>query len=541
MLSNALWAEMAAFVAALPEADKLGSYLLLSLQVGKGSRGRGLACMRWDPKQALLPAHVIPILNDTTPSPHPQVANVVPAAVMLRGPEAMHLESVIWILLLGGILTSQLMSFCWSSTTDMSNGNMEDSNSSHSIALIILTFFAGSINNSSSLYLYPFVAQWESRYISALATGEGLSGILVSLLALAQNVGGRHPRFSVTAFFQGVSAFYLFSVLGFSYLLREQKRQEARKMTSKATAPRAAATVAEETRHASDVSAYKRLLLHQSTTHEENEESTLVLPLSSPSFSFSPSVPKEKPVLHLIYPLLLAQFGISAWAYGVIPALTPISTGGYQHSGKILQFSSFVSMALDPLSRALTHYCRCYRLLLLFGIVNLLAILLAVAAGMAPRPPFWEWEGGGVFVVVVNGGFTAAFAFCSTMFYFSIRLALQLRSEQEEENGKEGRESGAGGGVMGVQAAAAFETCAMKEGEETEEGEQGNEVGSDRGDFGVPASTEEGGRDEGREDEEKQQFERGQLLRWQEGFRWSSFVIQIGAFVGALLTFLLVR
>lgn len=469
MLSNALWAEMAAFVAALPEADKLGSYLLLSLQV----------------------------------------ANVVPAAVMLRGPEAMHLESVIWILLLGGILTSQLMSFCWSSTTDMSNGNMEDSNSSHSIALIILTFFAGSINNSSSLYLYPFVAQWESRYISALATGEGLSGILVSLLALAQNVGGRHPRFSVTAFFQGVSAFYLFSVLGFSYLLREQKRQEARKMTSKATAPRAAATVAEETRHASDVSAYKRLLLHQSTTHEENEESTLVLPLSSPSFSFSPSVPKEKPVLHLIYPLLLAQFGISAWAYGVIPALTPISTGGYQHSGKILQFSSFVSMALDPLSRALTHYCRCYRLLLLFGIVNLLAILLAVAAGMAPRPPFWEWEGGGVFVVVVNGGFTAAFAFCSTMFYFSIRLALQLRSEQEEENGKEG--------------------------------EQGNEVGSDRGDFGVPASTEEGGRDEGREDEEKQQFERGQLLRWQEGFRWSSFVIQIGAFVGALLTFLLVR
>lgn len=31
--------------------------------------------------------------------------------------------------------------------------------------------------------------------------------------------------------------------------------------------------------------------------------------------------------------------------------------------------------------------------------------------------PFWEWEKGGMYVVVVNGGFTAAFAFCSTMIY----------------------------------------------------------------------------------------------------------------------------
>jgi len=33
MLSNALWAEMPALVSALPEGNKLGSYLLLSLQV----------------------------------------------------------------------------------------------------------------------------------------------------------------------------------------------------------------------------------------------------------------------------------------------------------------------------------------------------------------------------------------------------------------------------------------------------------------------------------------------------------------------------
>jgi len=459
---------------------------------------------------------------------------------MLRGPEAMHLESVIWTLLLGGILISQLMSFCWSYTTHTSTDNINGN--PHSIALILLTFLAGCINNSSSLYLYPFVARWERRYVSALATGEGLSGIMVSLLALAQN-GGTHPRFSTGVYFQGVSAYYIFPLLGFLYLLREQKRQEARKMTTTTTAATAATTIEETNNHATDIAAYKRLLLKQSTSNDHESENTLALPLSSSSSSsLPPSPPNNKPsVLHLIYPLLIAQFGISAWAYGVIPALTPISTRGYQHSGKTLQFSSFVSMALDPLSRALTHYFRCYRLVILVGLVNLLTILLAVAAGMAPRPPFWEWERGGLYVVVVNGGFTAAFAFCSTMVYFSIHFALQLKGEEGEKE-KAGREEGlGGGGVVVAGAAAAFETLVVMKEEEEEEGrEEGDGVGSSRSGLVVSALMEEETREGGKEDEEKQRLEQEQVLRWQEGFRWSSFVIQIGAFVGALATFLLV-
>ena len=177
--------------------------------------------------------------------------------------------------------------------------------------------------------------------------------------------------------------------------------------------------------------------------------------------------------------------------------------------------------------------------------MNFLAILLAVAAGMAPRPPFWEWEKGGGFVVVVNGLFTAAFAFCSTMIYFSIHLALQLQQQrEEEEEGEEGREEEVGGGVVVAGAAAAFETLVvMKEEEEGEEDgrEEQDGLGSSRRGLVMSALTEEKGRERGKEDEKKQWLEQEQVLRWQEGFRWSSFVIQIGAFVGALVTFLLVR
>lgn len=72
--------------------------------------------------------------------------------------------------------------------------------------------------------------------------------------------------------------------------------------------------------------------------------------------------------LKLIWPYLIVQFFISAAAYGIVPAILPIATTGYVDETHILQYSSFVSMTMDPLSRAFTHYYRIYRLTLLFGL-----------------------------------------------------------------------------------------------------------------------------------------------------------------------------
>ncbi len=445
-----------ALLIALPEGNRLGSYLLLSLQV----------------------------------------ANVVPAAAMVRGPPLLRLESVIWLLLLGGFAICQLMSFFWSYTTTLANG-LE-----HSVSLLLLTFLAGCVNNTSSLYLYPFVARWDRRNVSALATGEGLSGILVSLIALAQNVGGAKPNFSVLVYFQCVSAMYLFTFVSFVFLLREQQRHQAARRTTILTgktgqlSARATAAAVEADAEAEAGSSFGIVQSRPATTDGHNrllllsDEDSLVLPLAAAPSSSVFLLPPT--ILHLIWPYLLVQFVSAAWAYGVIPALIPIATTGYEHQPHVMQFSSFVSMALDPLSRALTHFVRLYRLGVPFVFVNVFAGLVVVAAILSPRPPFDAHPLGGAFVIVCNGAFTASFAFCSTMVYYSIHKALGKQS-------------------MGT----SFQSVPAAENEDVS-------TPTPRGEA-LPL---------------EQQHEE-QVGKWQEGFRWSSFVIQLGAFLGSLLTFLL--
>lgn len=179
LVANSLWSEMAAFVRALPEGSHSGSYLLVALQA----------------------------------------ANVVPALAMIdRWPKPLHdrrpsLETAIWLQLAAGFSVCQAISWLWDRTSAV-NGQP------HAVALIALVFVAGAVNNSSSLLFYPYVARWPRRFITDLAVGEGLSGPLVALLALAQNVGSQRPNFSTRVYYQIVSLLYLPSVAAYVFLRR---------------------------------------------------------------------------------------------------------------------------------------------------------------------------------------------------------------------------------------------------------------------------------------------------------------------------------
>jgi hypothetical protein len=48
--------------------------------------------------------------------------------------------------------------------------------------------------------MYPFVARWPIQYTSALATGEGLAGVVVAIIAAAQNAGTTNKLTQKAAF-----------------------------------------------------------------------------------------------------------------------------------------------------------------------------------------------------------------------------------------------------------------------------------------------------------------------------------------------------
>lgn len=60
----------------------------------------------------------------------------------------------------------------------------------HSTALFILVFFLATVDCTSSVLFLPFMAIFRAIYLNSYLIGEGLSGFLPSLVALAQGVGG---------------------------------------------------------------------------------------------------------------------------------------------------------------------------------------------------------------------------------------------------------------------------------------------------------------------------------------------------------------
>lgn len=130
-----------------------------------------------------------------------------------------------------------------------------------------------------------------------------------------------------------------------------------------------------------------------------------------------------------------------------------------------------------------------------------LAAVIIAAAAAAPHPPLAELSGGGALIVVVNGLFTAAFAFCSTMVYFATH-----------------RRAGTGGGASSSDnplvvaseghAAGAVNEQPLIVGRDREEGVGGESVAV--------------------------------RVQRQQGFKQAAFTVQAGAFVGALVTWLLV-
>ncbi|GAA6103785.1 solute carrier family 52, riboflavin transporter, member 3-A isoform X1 [Tachysurus ichikawai] len=142
---NGMWVELPLIVNVLPERWELPSYLTVIIQL----------------------ANIGPILVTL-------VHKLCPGRVREN--------LVIYAMLTVGILACILLTVFWKKTTVIWG-------EPRSTAFFIITFFLSLVDCTSSVTFLPFMMQLPARYITTYFIGEGLSGFLPGLVALAQGVG----------------------------------------------------------------------------------------------------------------------------------------------------------------------------------------------------------------------------------------------------------------------------------------------------------------------------------------------------------------
>jgi len=196
---NGLWVELPLLVEQLPESWSLASYLSIIVQFANlGPLTIGL--LRW-------------ICHEK-----------IPIAWIIVG-----------LLLMGSASSSLLVSF-WDRTSVFGGQD-------HSTALFVLVFFLSLVDCTSSVLFLPFMGVFKEIYLNSYLVGEGLSGFIPSLAALAQGVGGNPycdnvtyidgngtfisnetvkvvpaPRFSVDIFFGFLTCMMVISLFAFLLL-----------------------------------------------------------------------------------------------------------------------------------------------------------------------------------------------------------------------------------------------------------------------------------------------------------------------------------
>lgn len=143
---NGLWVEMPIIVQEIPESWSLPSYLTVIIQL----------------------ANVAPLAFTVGNKFFPRVVREVP---------------VIYISVIVGIAACTLLAFFWKETSYIAGAE-------RSTALLVLCFVFSMVDCASSVTFLPYMATFREIYMSPYFAGQGLSGLLPGLVALAQGVGG---------------------------------------------------------------------------------------------------------------------------------------------------------------------------------------------------------------------------------------------------------------------------------------------------------------------------------------------------------------
>lgn len=142
---NGLWVELPILVQHAPEGWNLPSYITVVIQLG----------------------------------------NIGPLLYTIGSKYAPHIikESIVThVIIVIAALACTLLGFLWKETSIVGGAP-------HSTALLTLVFFLALMACTSSVTFLPFMGQFKSGYIVTFFVGQGLSGLLPSIVALLQGVG----------------------------------------------------------------------------------------------------------------------------------------------------------------------------------------------------------------------------------------------------------------------------------------------------------------------------------------------------------------
>ena len=114
-----------------------------------------------------------------------QIANIGPllyTIVNKIAPKSFHEKHGVFLLVVIGSAACLLLVFVWRDTSYIGGYK-------HSTGLLFAVFLLSLVDCTSSVVFLPYMSIFKPQYISALYFGEGLSGLVPSLVALAQGVG----------------------------------------------------------------------------------------------------------------------------------------------------------------------------------------------------------------------------------------------------------------------------------------------------------------------------------------------------------------
>jgi len=356
---NGLWVELPVLVNQLPEGWALPSYLSTIVQI----------------------ANIGPI------------GYSVLRAVLPRDPPA---HIIIFILLLLGSGASLGLALSWDVTSEVMGAE-------RSTMLFVFVFMLSLVDCTSSVLFLPYIGMFREVYLNSYLVGEGMSGFIPSIVALAQGVGGNptcqnvtyangsvvlqpvseEPRFSAQDFFLFLMGMMILSLTAFILLHVLPVSKEERSVQSLVVRERGSGS---STRRGSNGSSASATSNQELNNHEKG---------SSIEVQLQPEVSPQRSVV----PLLVLLGAVCFLSNGALPSIQSYSCLPYGNT--VYHLAATLNAMANPLMAFLAMFlpCTSRRVVGILAFLGALATSFILATALHSPDALWG-DAGGVLTVL---------------------------------------------------------------------------------------------------------------------------------------------